>query len=129
MRGHRRQRVFRLELALGRAAKVRSHHHRRALAERVTDTRQRGADARVVGDGKIVVLRHIEVGADENTLARDVKVCEAFEGHGDTRLETEVERRGVLEPIHIDFKNLKIHRKGAKAQRAQRPARNLSSFA
>ena len=67
--GHRRQRVLGLELALGGTAQVRGDHHRRAGVQRHADAGHRGADARVFGDVAGVVLRHVEVGADEHALA------------------------------------------------------------
>ena len=58
------------ELAFGRAAQVRGDHHRaRRARARVADAGERGADARVFGDRAGVVLRHVEVGADEDALA------------------------------------------------------------
>ena len=45
--------------------------------ERVADRRHRRADARVVGDRACVVLRHVQVGADEDALAGDVDVGQA----------------------------------------------------
>ena len=66
---HRCQRVFGLELTLGRSAQVRRDHHRGAGVERHANARQRGADARVFGDGAAVVLRDVEVGSDEDALA------------------------------------------------------------
>ena len=70
-RSHRGQRVLRLELALGRAAQVRGNHHRSASLERHLDAGHRGADAGVFGDAAGVVLRHVQVSADEDALAGD----------------------------------------------------------
>ena len=43
-------------------------HHRRAGVQRHADAGHRGADAGVLGDAAGVVLRHVEVGADEPAL-------------------------------------------------------------
>ena len=67
--GHRRQRVFRLERALGRAAQVAGDHHRSAGIERHPDAGHTGANAGVFGDIARVVLRHIEVGPDKHPFA------------------------------------------------------------
>ena len=82
--GNRRERIFRLEFALGRTAKVRGDHDCGALGKCITDTRQRCPDAGVVGDGQIVVLGNVKVGADEDPLAGDVEIGETFESHGNT---------------------------------------------
>jgi hypothetical protein len=58
-----------LELAFGRAAQVAGDHHRRTGVQRHADAGHRGADAGVFGDAAGVVLRHVEVGTDEHTLA------------------------------------------------------------
>jgi hypothetical protein len=68
-RGHRGQRVFGLELALGRAAQVAGDHDGGTGVQRHADAGHAGADARVFGDVAGVVLRHVEVGADEHALA------------------------------------------------------------
>jgi len=65
----RRQRILGLELALGRAAQVRGDHHRGTGVERQLDAGHRGADAGVLGDVAGIVLRHVEVGTDEDALA------------------------------------------------------------
>ncbi len=67
--GHRGQRVFGFEGALGGAAQVAGDHHGSARIECHLDARHAGADAGVFGDVAGVVLRHIEVGADKNPLA------------------------------------------------------------
>ena len=68
--GDRRQRVFRLRGSPSlRPTEVRGDHHRRAGGERHLDGRQRGADAGVLGDAAGVVLRHVEVGANEDATA------------------------------------------------------------
>src|SRR5262249_28421080 len=60
---------------------MRRHHHCRAGFERLLDCRQRGPDARVVGDGRGVVLRYVQVGADENAFAAEVELRHALELH------------------------------------------------
>ena len=65
---HRRQRVFGLELALGGAAQVRSHHHGSAGLQRHLDAGNGGADARVFSNATGIVLRHIEVSTNEHAL-------------------------------------------------------------
>jgi hypothetical protein len=64
--GDRGQRVLGLEFALGRAAQVRGHHDGCTGLERHADAGHRGADARVLGDATGIVLRHIQIGPDEN---------------------------------------------------------------
>src|SRR6202008_1966694 len=60
---------------------MRGHHDRGALLQRELDAGHGGADARVVGDGAAVVLRHVQVGADEDALAAEFLVREALELH------------------------------------------------
>jgi hypothetical protein len=67
--GDRRKRVFRLEFAFSGAAQVRGDHHGRAGVERSLDGRHGGADAGVFGDVALIVLRNVQVGADEHALA------------------------------------------------------------
>ena len=86
-RGDRCQGIFGFEFAFGRAAQVRGDHHRRAFFKRVADTRQGGADTGVIGNGKAVVLRDVEVGADEHPLPGNVEIGESFESHGKTPRE------------------------------------------
>ena len=69
LEGDRRERIRRLELALGRAAQVRGHHHRRTGLQRHLDAGHGGADAGVLGDRAGVVLRDVEVGTDEDAPA------------------------------------------------------------
>ena len=76
--GDGRQRVLGLEFAFGRAAEVRSHHHRGAGLQRHLDAGHRRADARVFGDVARIVLRHVEVGADEHALAGQAAVGHDF---------------------------------------------------
>ncbi len=85
--GDRCQRIFVLELTFGRTTEVRGNHHGGALGQCVLDARQRGTDTGVVGDGEVIVLRDVEVGADEYTLAGHIQIGEAFESHGSTRFE------------------------------------------
>jgi hypothetical protein len=80
-RGDRRERVGFRELPFLRPAEVRGHHHRRALVERHADAGRGRADARVVRDAAVVVLRDVEVGADEDTLAGQVEVGHAQHLH------------------------------------------------
>ena len=57
-----------LDLAVG-PAEMAGQDDPRALAEQVADRRDRGADARIVGD-LAVLERDVEVDADEDALAR-----------------------------------------------------------
>ena len=61
-------------------------HHRRAGGQRHLDARHGRADAGVFADVAVVVKRHIEVGADEDTLALGfslgAQVGEAEDVHG-----------------------------------------------
>jgi hypothetical protein len=64
---------------------MRGDHHRGAGAERHLDARHRGADARVLGDAAGVVLRHVEIGADEDAALRRLaggdEICETEDVH------------------------------------------------
>ena len=71
-RSDRCQRVFGRPVAFLGAAQVRGDHHRGPGLQRGLDAGQRRADAGVVGDAAGVVLRHVEVDADEHPLARDL---------------------------------------------------------
>ncbi|MNN58444.1 hypothetical protein D3C81_1734920 [compost metagenome] len=98
-RGDRRQRVFRLELAFGRAAQVGGDHHRGAGGEAGLDRGHRGADAGVLGDMAGVVLRHVQVGADEDPLAGDFALGNQIgktqdSGHDGERREISLKNRG-----------------------------------
>src|SRR6185295_5838640 len=87
--GYGRERVGPAELTLGGPTEVRGHHHRGAAFERIAYRRDRRADAGVVGDRAAFVLRHVEVGADEDALAFHVDVRKALErGHAAARLES-----------------------------------------
>jgi hypothetical protein len=83
-RGHGLQRILGLELALGGTTQVRGDHDGRARVECQADGGHAGADARVFGDTTLLVLRHVEVGADEDALALDAalgtEIGEADEG-------------------------------------------------
>ena len=68
-RSDRRQRVFRLEAALGWATQMAGDHDGRSSVQSHADTGYRCADARVLGDGAIGVLGHIQVSADEDSFA------------------------------------------------------------
>jgi len=65
----RRERVFRLEIALGRTAQMRGHHDGGAGIQRSLDGRHRGANTGVFGDVALIVLRNVQVGADKHALA------------------------------------------------------------
>jgi hypothetical protein len=60
---------------------MRCHHHGTAASRRVAYARQRRTDARVVGDGPGIVLRNVEIGANEHALVANIDVCEPFEIH------------------------------------------------
>src|SRR5437763_11850930 len=79
--GDGRERVLRLELALGGTPEVRGDHDGGALLERLLNRRDGGADARVVGDPPDLD-RYVEIGADEYPLAAQVHVGHALELHG-----------------------------------------------
>src|SRR6185437_15097455 len=81
-RGDRCERIGGRELAFLRAPEVRGDHHRGALVEREADARDRGADARVVGDRARSVLRHVQVRANEHALAGEVEVGHLQDFHG-----------------------------------------------
>jgi hypothetical protein len=71
--GHR---VLHAVLLRLRPAEVRTHANlRRVLLDQELQGRQRGADARVVGDAA-ALERHVEVGADQDGLPRDVGVAD-----------------------------------------------------
>ena len=72
--GHRLQGQLGLHLALG-LAQVGAGDDSRPLVQQVLDSGQGGADALVVGDGVGgLVLRDVEVAAQEHLLAGDVNV-------------------------------------------------------
>ena len=87
------ERILRPELAFLGPPQVRGDHHRGAFLQREADARQRGADARVVGDGAGLVLRHIEIGADEDPLAAQLKLGHALEAHDVTSRSSAPRRR------------------------------------
>ena len=73
-RCHRRQGIFRLEFAFRRAAQVGSDHDGGTGVQRHADAGQRGADTGVFGDVALVVLRHVQVGTDEDALVLGLAV-------------------------------------------------------
>ena len=79
--GDWRQRILRLEFAFHRSAEVRGHHDGGTLIERKLNRRDRGANSGVVGDVARIVLRHIQIGANENALVLQVKVSQADKCH------------------------------------------------
>ena len=66
---HGRQRVFGFEVAFCGTTQVAGHHDGCACIQGHLNARHRGANARVFGDVPGIVLRHIQIGTDENTLA------------------------------------------------------------
>ena len=86
--GHRSQRVFGLEVTLGRTSQMRGNHDGSTSVQRHQDAGHAGPDAGVLGDVAGVVLRHIQVRADEDALAGDfatgAQVGETDEVHGET---------------------------------------------
>ena len=71
VRGNGRDIVFRMKLALGRAAQVGHHDNGCAVVQAVFDGRERGADTGVVADFA-VFERHVHIGADEDGFALHV---------------------------------------------------------
>ena len=69
---HRLQRRLGLDLALLGPAQMRYHQYRRAGVECQAQRRQRGAQARVVGDFA-VLQGHVEILADQNALALEIE--------------------------------------------------------
>ncbi|MCY1549812.1 hypothetical protein D9M68_860100 [compost metagenome] len=73
---------------------MRSHHDGGTSVQRHLDRGDAGADARVFGDVARVVLRHVEVGADEDTLtlglATGAEIGETDELHGEALNRCEV---------------------------------------
>ncbi len=72
------------EDAFLRPAQMRRHHHPRALRKRIANGAERGPDARVVGDGAAVVLRHVEVRTDQDPAVSQVQVGHPKDCHGPT---------------------------------------------
>ena len=76
---------------------MRGHHHRRPSVQSHLDARDGGANARVFGDVAVVVLRHVQVSADEDAFALELtfgdEVGEADDGerrrcrHGGLKLK------------------------------------------
>ena len=81
MRGHGREVVFGLELALGGAAEVAHQDNGRAVFQAVAYGGERSADAGVVADFA-VFNRHVQVGTDQHGFAAHVLFGELEEGHG-----------------------------------------------
>src|SRR5262245_42544318 len=52
---------------------MRRHHNACSRIERMAYTRERRADARVVGDAAIVILRHVQVAANKNTFTPKIE--------------------------------------------------------
>src|SRR5690606_31849378 len=73
LRGDRRQRELLVVLPLLRTPEVREDEHLRVLVERVTDRRQRCADARVTRDDTIL-NRDVQVFPDQDPLSSQVRV-------------------------------------------------------
>ena len=72
------------------AAEVAHQHDGGAVVEQVLDGGQGGADAGVVGDGAGgLVLRHVEVDADQGALALPVHVLDGLLVHGGLLKENE----------------------------------------
>ena len=72
---HRAQRILGIRLALG-AAQVRGQNHLGLAAQGVDDGRQRGHNARVVGDCRAVFgERDVEIDADEEPLVGQFDVA------------------------------------------------------
>jgi hypothetical protein len=67
--GHGGQAVFGFELAFGGSAQVAGDHDGGTGVQRHLDGGDAGADARVFGDLTGIVLRHVQVGADEHAFA------------------------------------------------------------
>ena len=82
---HRLKAGFGRGFALG-PTEVRGEQHARSPLEAPIDGGQDGPDARVLGDAAGIVLRHVEVGADEDALiagaAVGAEVGESDDVHG-----------------------------------------------
>ena len=74
---NRRKRVLHVNLAL-RTAEVRAKDNCCIVIQQVLDGLERRADALVVGDIAVFILRHVEVAADDNLLARHVDIFNAL---------------------------------------------------
>ena len=73
----RRERILHIDLAL-RTAEVRAKDHSCIVIEQVLDGLERSADALVIGDVAVLVLRHVEVAAGNDLLARYVDILDAL---------------------------------------------------
>jgi len=74
---NRCQRVLHLELTL-RAAQMRAQNNSSVMLEQILDGRQCSDDTLVVGDAAGLVLRDIEIAANDNLLARNVNILYAL---------------------------------------------------
>jgi hypothetical protein len=76
---HRSERELRVVDALLRTPEMRHQHHARARGERCLDSRQRRADPRIARDDA-VLHRHVEILADQHSLAAQIHVGHALDG-------------------------------------------------
>src|SRR6266853_5153338 len=76
----RRERVFLIELPLGRPAEVRDEHEAGAPGERVPDSGQRSADARIV-DYFPGLDWNVEIHPHEDPLFAQVEIRHFEDGH------------------------------------------------
>ena len=74
---NRRERILHVNLAL-RTAEVRAKDNCCIVIQQVFDRFERSADALVVGDVAVLILRHIEVAAGNNLLPRYVDIFNAL---------------------------------------------------
>ena len=74
---NRSQRVLHVDLAL-RAAQMRAQDDCCVVAQQVVDGLERCADALVIGDVAVLVLRNVEVAANDNLLAGNVDILDAL---------------------------------------------------
>ena len=73
----RRERILHVNLAL-RTAEVRAKDHSGIVVQQVLDGLERRADALVVGDVAVLVLRHVKVAAGNDLLAGYINILNAF---------------------------------------------------
>ena len=76
------ERKLRLKSLSGRPAQVRHENRPATAVEDRLDRRQRHADPPVVGDRPGIILRDVEVDADENRLALGIDAGDGLLGHG-----------------------------------------------
>ena len=74
---NRRERILHVNLAL-RTAEVRAKDHSGIVVQQVLDGLERRADALVVGDVAVLVLRHVKVAAGNDLLAGYINILNAF---------------------------------------------------